>query len=146
MKEIIDIRDIEVPLRDPTFKPLHISPYKSHNAPAVNGCTAGYNSLAIESNGDVYICRRLPIVIGNIMKDDLATSWNSEVLQKLRNRDNLKGKCGRCAYRWQCGGCRGIAYAFTGDYLAEDPYCPYPWYRTSRSLTFLPWNKKRLAL
>jgi MoaA/NifB/PqqE/SkfB family radical SAM enzyme len=24
-----------------------------------------------------------------------------------------------------CGGCRARAYATTGDYLAEEPYCVY---------------------
>ncbi len=33
--------------------------------------------------------------------------------------------CGLCEYRRVCGGCRARAYAATGDYLAEEPYCVY---------------------
>ena len=40
-----------------------------------------------------------------------------------QNRVLLKGKCGECEYREACGGCRGRAYAYSGDYLAEDPVC-----------------------
>jgi len=49
--------------------------------------------------------------------------YGSELLKALRNRSLLKGKCGKCEYRETCGGCRGRAYASSGDYLAEDPVC-----------------------
>jgi len=37
----------------------------------VNGCVAGYSSLTILPNGDVYPCRRLPIYVGNVLKQSL---------------------------------------------------------------------------
>jgi len=36
---------------------------------------------------------------------------------------SVKGECGDCANRYICGGCRGKAYAATGDPLGEDPTC-----------------------
>ena len=46
-------------------------------------------------------------------------------MMTLRNFGNYKGDCGICEYvRW-CGGCRARAYAVTGDYLEQEPYCAY---------------------
>ncbi|MCG2769206.1 MAG: radical SAM/SPASM domain-containing protein, partial [Anaerolineae bacterium] len=48
----------------------------------------------------------------------------SPVLEDLRAREErLKGRCSECEYKRLCGGCRGRAWATTGDYLAEDPSC-----------------------
>ncbi|MFQ6117742.1 MAG: radical SAM/SPASM domain-containing protein, partial [Candidatus Bipolaricaulia bacterium] len=35
------------------------------------------------------------------------------------------GKCGKCEFKGVCGGSRARAYAMTGDYLQNDPLCPY---------------------
>ena len=50
---------------------------------------------------------------------------NSELADLLRDRDKLKGKCGRCEYRFVCGGCRRAAYSVSGDIMEEDPQCWY---------------------
>ncbi|MCX8111446.1 MAG: SPASM domain-containing protein, partial [Syntrophorhabdaceae bacterium] len=62
---------------------------------------------------------------GNIRERSFKDIWEKEeVFKNLRNRENtLKGACGECKYRVICGGCRGRAYALSGDYLAEDPSC-----------------------
>jgi radical SAM protein with 4Fe4S-binding SPASM domain len=88
------------------------------------GCHAGINYFSLRPNGDVYPCPFLQIKVGNIRKQSLTEMWyGSELFKKLRNRSLLKGKCGECEYREACGGCRGRAYAASGDYLAEDPVC-----------------------
>ena len=52
--------------------------------------------------------------------------WNeSPVFQQLRNPEALEGKCGDCRYEALCGGCRARAYAATGSFLAEEPFCTY---------------------
>ena len=43
----------------------------------------------------------------------------------MRNPDGYHGRCGYCEFRKVCGGCRARAFAFTGDYLAEEPFCLY---------------------
>ena len=89
-----------------------------------HGCTAGRGLVYIKANGDVWPCPFVAVSAGNVREKPFDEIWrNSEVFQKLRNRDNLKGKCGTCKFREMCGGCRGRAFALTGDYLAEDPYC-----------------------
>jgi len=92
------------------------------NAPV--GCHAGILYFSLRPNGDVYPCTFLPVKVGNIREQSLADIWrNSKVLNELRERSLLKGKCGECEYRETCGGCRGRAYACSGDYLETDPVC-----------------------
>jgi radical SAM protein with 4Fe4S-binding SPASM domain len=88
------------------------------------GCHAGVLYFSLRPNGDVYPCTFLPVKVGNIREQSLTAIWrNSKILNQLRERRLLKGKCGECAYRETCGGCRGRAYACTGDYLETDPVC-----------------------
>lgn len=89
----------------------------------IGGCTIGLNSLTVLPNGDVLPCRRLPITIGNIKRESLFTIWyGSDLLWDIRNRKNITG-CNKCQYLESCGGCRALAYAFSGDYLKKDPTC-----------------------
>jgi len=91
----------------------------------VAGCSAGLSLLYVLPNGDVLSCPAIPKVVGNLYEDSLRDIWlSSEVLRKLRDRDSLKGECGRCDRRYICGGCRAAAYGIYGDLLAEDPACP----------------------
>lgn len=92
------------------------------NAPV--GCHAGILYFSLRPNGDVYPCTFLPVKVGNIREQSLTAIWrDSKVLNELRERSLLKGKCGECEYRETCGGCRGRAYACSGDYLETDPVC-----------------------
>ncbi len=87
-------------------------------------CSAGTNALTIMHDGTIYTCRRLPIPIGNAVKDSLYKVWySSDTLWNIRNNKNIKGKCANCEFTPVCRGCRALAYATTGDYLAEDPQC-----------------------
>jgi radical SAM protein with 4Fe4S-binding SPASM domain len=86
-------------------------------------CVIGVDGLCIMPEGSVFPCRRFPISIGNLLKDSLKMIWEkSEILGKLRKKENLKGKCGSCQIK-DCRGCRSLALALTGDYLEEDPHC-----------------------
>lgn len=88
------------------------------------GCQAGTGQGAITATGDVLPCVVLPIPVGNIREQRFADIWRgSSVLRSLRARDRLGGLCGSCALRERCGGCRAVAWAYTGDCLAEDPRC-----------------------
>lgn len=87
-------------------------------------CSIGKTALALMPNGDILPCRRLPIVIGNILSDGIVKVWNeSNVLNECRNSENLKGKCHNCENLKRCKGCRAMAYAVKKDYLEEDPLC-----------------------
>lgn len=88
------------------------------------GCHAGIQYFSLRPDGDIYPCPFLKVKAGNIRNQNLTDIWyNSKVLNELRDRNSLKGKCGECEYRETCGGCRGRAYTCTSDYLATDPIC-----------------------
>lgn len=87
-------------------------------------CSIGIDSLTLLPDATVLPCRRLPIPIGNLKNDSIFKIWyTSDLLWKIRNKNNLKDKCNGCDLIHRCSGCRAIAYAVTGDYLAEDPQC-----------------------
>jgi radical SAM protein with 4Fe4S-binding SPASM domain len=86
-------------------------------------CVLGTEGFCVMPNGDVFPCRRFPLTIGNLRQDSLKNIWeNGAVLNRLRRKENLKGKCGPCKEE-NCTGCRSLAFSLTGDYLAEDPHC-----------------------
>jgi len=90
------------------------------------GCLCGTAVVFVSHDGQVFPCGYLPVDCGSVLRAPLADIWrDSPVFAKLRDFDNLKGKCGRCEYRDVCGGCRARAFAATGDYLAAEPACPY---------------------
>ncbi len=90
------------------------------------GCLGGSGFCFVSSKGDVYPCGYLPMLAGNIRQKPFKMIWEkSKVFNDLRDMGKLKGKCGECEYRAVCGGCRARAYALTGDYLDEEPYCMY---------------------
>lgn len=94
------------------------------NGEYLSGCTAGITSLAIDPIGNIKPCTRAELVIGNVLIDDLGLVWNeNEVLAKLRDRNNLSGKCGRCKFKMLCGGCRVAALNRYNDILGEDDQC-----------------------
>jgi len=88
-------------------------------------CVVGLDGLCIMPEGNVLPCRRFPISIGNLLATPLKQIWEeSELLEELRRKENLKGKCGRCKIK-DCRGCRSLALALTGNYLGENPHCWY---------------------
>ncbi|MCP4214980.1 MAG: radical SAM protein [bacterium] len=91
-----------------------------------SGCVLGKDGLALLPDGTVLPCRRFPLPIGNISSDSLLEVWqNSPVLEAIRNKDNLKGKCASCNISG-CIGCRAMCYCLQKDFLAEDPHCWLP--------------------
>jgi radical SAM protein with 4Fe4S-binding SPASM domain len=101
-------------------------PGRTGHAGASKGCLAGLGVLFVGHQGDVFPCGYLPIKCGNLLERTLSDIWyQSEDLARMRDTRLLEGKCGICGYRQVCGGCRGRAYAATGNYMAEEPFCAY---------------------
>ena len=90
-----------------------------------HGCAAGRGFVYIKANGDVWPCPFVEVNAGNIREKNFQKIYaDAPVFQQLRRREELlKGVCGDCNYKKVCGGCRGRALAYSGDYLAEDPRC-----------------------
>ena len=87
-------------------------------------CVAGKGLITIMENGDIVPCRRMPIVVGNILKDDLTDLYfNHPVLLDLQKQSIPKG-CVTCKKANECrGGLRCLTYALTGNYKEKDTGC-----------------------
>lgn len=103
-----------------------LSQVKSGRGRFLPGINSGRGFLFISHVGDIYPSGFLPRAAGNVRQDSLVEIYrHSSLFRQLRDASRLKGRCGICEYRFVCRGSRARAYALTGDYLAEDPYCIY---------------------
>ncbi len=90
------------------------------------GCIAGQTICFINSKGDVYPCSYFYKSAGNVFDKPLKEIWEtSDLFNDLRNFKEYDEKCGVCRYIKVCGGCRARAYAVSGSYMAEEPFCDY---------------------
>ena len=104
----------------------HPGTHPSEMNAMTKGCLAGTAVCFISHQGEVYPCGYLPALAGDLKKQAFADIWkNSVVFNQLRDTNNLKGKCGCCEFRNICMGCRARAFAVTGNYLDEEPFCVY---------------------
>lgn len=86
----------------------------------------GRGIVFVDYKGNVYPSGFLPIPAGNVRLRSLPEIYRESALfRMLREGKSLKGRCGRCEFRWVCGGSRARAHAYYGDPMAEDPACPY---------------------
>jgi radical SAM protein with 4Fe4S-binding SPASM domain len=90
----------------------------------IGGCGAGRLYCSISPQGDVHPCVFLPLNVGSLKTQKFGDIWlNSQLFNMLRNRANLTGACGKCYYKYICGGCRARAFAYNNDILSSDPGC-----------------------
>ena len=95
-----------------------------HRAPL--GITDGRGIMFISHNGSIYPAGFLPLECGRFPQDSVVDVYqNHPTFKALQNPDNYKGICGRCEYRYVCGGSRARAFAVTGDPLEAEPDCCY---------------------
>lgn len=95
---------------------------------AMSGCSVAFDLLYLDPQGIVSLCPYFPIMFADAKKEDLERVWfENKFLKTFRHyRASLRGECGRCKYKFACGGCRGSAWAISGDSLGSDPRC---WHR-----------------
>jgi radical SAM protein len=90
------------------------------------GIVAGDGFAFVSHTGELFPSGFLPISAGNVREESVVDRYrNADLFRALRDRDELRGKCGACEFRRVCGGSRSRAYAHTGDPLASDPLCTY---------------------
>lgn len=93
---------------------------------APRAVNAGNGFVFIDHVGNICPSGFLPLTAGNIRQNRLADVYrDSPIFRDLREPNRLKGKCGACSYKVACGGSRARAWAVSGDYFAEDPFCAY---------------------
>ncbi|NPV60698.1 MAG: radical SAM protein [Actinobacteria bacterium] len=80
-------------------------------------CGAGRTVFAVNPYGDVYPCVALPLVLGNLIKDNFARIWkDSPPIIRLREReDELAAECEECDLLEKCAICRALSYLEAGD-------------------------------
>ncbi len=115
---------IDVKVDEPFFQPWLIN----YKCPTINsklksqgpivaedkaGCIFG-EYLFIEPDGTLKPCSFSPLSFKEIGLD---------LIKKIQNKKNRKGKCGQCKFQLVCGGCRVRTYALTNDWFESDPYC-----------------------
>ena len=77
-------------------------------------------------DGTLTPCVFLPTAIGALRDADFREVWGrSSLLRQFRERQgHIEGNCGGCEFLATCGGCRAVAYAYSGgNPLAGDPHC-----------------------
>ncbi len=86
----------------------------------------GRGIFFISHLGEIYPSGFIPVSAGNVRRDSVVDVYrNSKVFTTIRDREQLKGKCGICLFNVICGGSRSRAYAMTGDMTAADPTCRF---------------------
>lgn len=106
-----------------------ITSYSPHGFDSMSkGCMGGQFFAFISHLGKVQICGFLEVEAGDLRKENynFKAIWdNSPLFLSIRNIDQYNGRCGYCEFRNICGGCRARAFAVSGNYLDEEPYCIY---------------------
>jgi AdoMet-dependent heme synthase len=90
------------------------------------GMRDGNGIMFIAANGDVTPSGFLPLVVGNVRRDDpIGLYRDDSVFRALRATERFGGRCGLCGHHAVCGGSRARAWAASGDVLGEDPLCEW---------------------
>lgn len=87
-------------------------------------CPVGDCTLTILNDGSVLPCRRLPIYIGNAVKDDLTKIFFRSKVMDIMQKNSVK-ECSTCDLIDTCkAGCQGIAFSYFGVLMEKaDPQC-----------------------
>lgn len=106
----------------------------------------GGKILTLMPDGDVLICRRLPIKIGNVLKKSLEEIYYSPLYENLRGEnDDIPLECYPCPNVKSClGGAKCVTYALTGK-TAPDVQCWKLFRSLSESIPYIRhqnWFKK----
>ncbi len=118
-------------------------------------CPCGLQYCRITPEGKVTPCPYSPVEAGDLAEASFGEIWRTSAVFQALREGTPGGKCGRCAYREVCGGCRARAFAETGDLLGPDLSCAYepdgdePLVRPRASVTYgasipepaLPWTE-----
>lgn len=88
-------------------------------------CKAGISLVTVLPDGSLLPCRRMPIVVGNIIDQNIEELYrNSSLFLRLRSDEFVPGECSDCGYCRECGGgLKCLSYAYYGTPFRADPQC-----------------------
>lgn len=88
------------------------------------GCTAGDTLLTVMENGDLVPCRRMPIVVGNLLKDNMYRLYKDNNILKNLREDKIPDDCTSCEHSELChGGLKCLTYSLYKDLNHKDIGC-----------------------
>lgn len=90
-----------------------------------NDSNCCWQNAAVDAKGNSIGCPYLRDFVnyGNVRQVDFYDTWDHPLYRTLRSGE-VEEHCDDCAASEQTrGGCRATAYAFTGNWLAPDPFC-----------------------
>lgn len=103
-------------------------------------CVGNRSMIAVGANGNVYPCHQMSgyynaagVILGDVKQDGLQKilqggDYIKQVCATVGEVAEHDEKCRTCEhFQYCCGGCRAIALATTGDYLAADPSKCFFW-------------------
>lgn len=131
LKRVYQLDEYYTDIRVGTTDPLKCLINKKSNVSMtderiINGCGAAAVTFNVNADGMMTPCAMLDIPMFNIFPlsiKEITKQYQQNSIVKDMLEMKLKGKCGKCQIKYQCGGCRARAFALKGDYLEEDPHC-----------------------
>lgn len=131
IKEIYRLKKIFPEINVTTNDPLKCLLRGKHdvgndNELVFDGCGAGVITFNVNSDGIMTPCALLDIPMMEVFPltiEEMNEKYKNNDIVKNMLQMNLKGKCGSCEKKYQCGGCRARAFIQNGNYLEEDPHC-----------------------
>lgn len=91
-----------------------------------DGCAAAACTFNVGADGTMTPCSLLNLPMMNVFPlsvDEMIEKYSNNGIVKNMLDMNLRGKCGKCSIKYQCGGCRARALIRNDHYLEEDPDC-----------------------
>lgn len=87
-------------------------------------CTAGDTLLTVMENGDLVPCRRMPIIVGNLLNDNMYKLYKNNKLLKELRKNTIPDDCKDCEHSELCkGGLKCLTYALYNDLNHKDIGC-----------------------
>ncbi len=100
-------------------------PLAPNSSLSPRGTLDGDGIVFIGYDGNITPGGLVPMILGNVNRDELTTVYReSRLLREVRMR-NLHGPCGVCEFKRVCGGSRARAFSEDGDPLGSDPSCSH---------------------
>ena len=82
-----------------------------------------YGHLTVIENGDIYLCRKIPIKIWNIITDDLVEIYkHNKMISDAINMRLITG-CHWCKLEYVCRWCPAVTYWLSKGFTLKDPQC-----------------------
>lgn len=93
-------------------------------------CESGIRVAYVSVDGSLYPCPSLmaePFRVGNVFDTPIGELLTSPRMGAARavSRQQMRGPCASCTNEACRGGCRGLAFAVTGDVCGAIPYCHF---------------------